>query len=298
MAACTFRRIHAVLQPTVWREAENLRVAVTGSSGMLGSDIKKVFSDVELITLTRNDFDITDLDKSLLNIKKIRPDYLIHSAAYTDVDGSELDPEKAYLNNGIGTRNVTIACEEINCPILYISSDYVFDGMKKEPYHEWDNPNPINKYGFSKLLGEQFVNSLTNRFYIARTSWLYGKNGKNFVDTMNKLLSEKEEVEVVNDQTGSPTYTHDLAVKLRELVGRGYGIYHITNASRCSWYEFAVEIARLKGTMTKIKPTTSDKFRRPANRPSFSVLDNTMLRLEGVKGLRHWKEALKDYLSQ
>ncbi len=275
-----------------------MKIALTGSSGMLGSEIKKVFTDLELINLTRSDFDITDLDQSLFNIKKIRPDCLIHAAAFTDVDGSELDPEKAYLNNGIGTRNVTIACEEINCPIMYISSDYVFDGTKKEPYNEWDKPNPINKYGFSKLLGEQFVTSLTNKFYIVRTSWLYGKNGKNFVDTMIRLMSEKEEIDVVNDQIGSPTYTYDLAVKLRELVGRGYGIYHITNASLCSWYEFAVEIAELKGIEMKIKPVSSDKLKWPAKRPSFSVLDNIMLRLEDIKELRHWKDALKDYLSQ
>ncbi|RJQ14905.1 MAG: dTDP-4-dehydrorhamnose reductase [Nitrospiraceae bacterium] len=273
-----------------------MKIALTGSNGMLGCDIKKVFTDVELTAFTRSDFDITDLDKSIEAIKRTKPDYLIHAAAYTDVDGSELDPEKAYLVNGIGTRNITIACEEIKCPVIYISSDYVFDGAKQGPYDEWDRPNPINKYGRSKLLGEQFVTSLTNRFYIVRTSWLYGKNGKNFVDTIIRLLQEREELDVVDDQVGSPTFTYDLAVKLRELVGKGYGIYHITNSLRCSWHGFAVEIARAKGINKKINPTTSDKFKRPAQRPAFSVLGNTMLRLEGIKELRDWKEALKDYL--
>ncbi len=275
-----------------------MKIAVTGSGGMLGHDIKKVFSDVELAALTRRDFDITDLDSAFSSIKEIKPDYLIHSAAYTDVDGSEHDPEKAYLINGIGTRNVTMACEEIKCPVIYISSDYVFDGTKRAPYDEWDIPNPINKYGLSKLMGEGFVSSLTNRFYIARTSWLYGRNGRNFVDTIVKLISEKDEIDVVDDQVGSPTYTYDLALKLKEIVGRGYGTYHVTNSSHCSWYEFAVEIVRLKGGKTRVKPTTSDKFKRPAKRPAFSALGNTMLRLEGLNELRHWKEALREYLSQ
>jgi dTDP-4-dehydrorhamnose reductase len=139
--------------------------------------------------------------------------------------------------------------------------------------------------------------SLTNRFYIVRTSWLYGRNGKNFVDTILKLLSEKEEIEVVDDQTGSPTYTYDLATKIKQLVGKGYGIYHIANTSQCSWHGFAVQIAKLKGINKKINPITSDKFKRPARRPSFSALGSTMLRLEGIKELRHWKEALKEYLT-
>jgi len=274
-----------------------LKIALTGSNGMLGYAIKQIFKDVELISLTRKDFDITDLDKCIAKIKEIKPDYLIHAAAYTDVDGSEVNPEKAYLVNGIGTRNVTMACELINCPIIYISTDYVFDGEKKEPYTEWDQPNPINKYGLSKLIGEHFVSSLTNRFYIVRTSWLYGKNGKNFVDSIIKLFLKKEEIEVVNDQVGSPTYTMDLARKLRELIGRGYGIYHITNTSQCSWYEFALEIAKLKRIKIKIKPITSDKLNRPAKRPAFSVLENNILRLEGMRELRHWKDALKSYLT-
>ncbi|MEW6601500.1 MAG: NAD(P)-dependent oxidoreductase, partial [Nitrospirota bacterium] len=184
-----------------------MKIALTGSDGMLGSDICSVFSDVELTAFTFNDFDITDLDASVAAIRKINPDYLIHAAAYTNVDGSEQSPDKAYLVNGIGARNITMACEETSCPIIYISSDYVFDGTKQEPYNEWDRPNPINQYGLSKLLGERYVSSLTNRFYIVRTSWLFGKKGKNFVDTISRLLEEKNEIHVVNDQVGSPTYT-------------------------------------------------------------------------------------------
>jgi len=275
-----------------------LKIALTGSDGMLGSDICRVFSDVELTAFTLKDFDISNLDASVEAVRKIKPDYVIHAAAYTNVDGSEQEPDKAYLVNGIGTRNITMACEEAGCPIIYISSDYVFDGTKNEPYNEWDMPNPINQYGLSKLLGERYVASLTNRCYIVRTSWLYGSKGKNFVGTISRLLMERNEIDVVADQVGSPTYTLDLAKKLKELISRGYGTYHITNSSYCSWYEFAVEIARLRSSNTEIKQTTSDIFKLPARRPSFSVLNNTMLRLEGIKEARPWKEALKDFLSQ
>jgi dTDP-4-dehydrorhamnose reductase len=263
---------------------------------MLGHDLQSVFTDVELVSFTINDFDITDLGKTLSSIKKARPDYLIHSAAYADVDGCEKDPETAYRVNATGAKNVAIACKETGCPVVYISTDYVFDGSKEEPYNESDEPNPINEYGLSKLNGERFVSSLTDSFYIVRTSWLYGRSGKNFVETISRLLSEKDEIRVVNDQRGSPTYTYDLALKLRELIGKRYGIYHITNSLQCSWYEFALEIAALKRSDTKIIPITSDESNRPARRPASSVLANTKLKLEGINELRSWKEALREYM--
>ncbi|UCD34584.1 MAG: dTDP-4-dehydrorhamnose reductase [Nitrospiraceae bacterium] len=273
-----------------------MKVAITGSDGMLGSDLMAAFRDTETVPFTLQDFDVTDLDATVAAVREARPDYLIHAAAYTDVDGSERDPEKAYLINGTGTRNVAMACEEVRCPVMYISTDYIFDGEKGEPYDEWDPPSPVNAYGLSKLMGERFVSSLTNRFYIVRTSWLYGKNGRNFVDTVIRLMSEREELDVVDDQVGSPTCTRDLALKLRELIGRGYGTYHITNSSYCSWYEFALEVARLKSVATTVRRTTSEQFNRPARRPAFSVLNNTMMKLEGLYELRPWKEALEDYL--
>jgi dTDP-4-dehydrorhamnose reductase len=274
-----------------------VKIALAGSDGMLGSDIVKVFSDVELVPLTMHDFDITDLNATLSAIRDIKPDCFIHSAAYTDVDGCELDPDKAIMVNGLGTRNIAMACEEVKSSLLYISTDYVFDGTSKQPYDEWDTTGPINQYGHSKLLGERFVMSLTKRFYIVRTSWLYGRSGKNFVDTISRLLSEKDEISIVNDQTGSPTFTGDLALKIKELIGKGYGIYHITNSEHCTWYDFAVEIACLRNSKTAIKPITSEAFDRPARRPAFSVLNNSMLRLEGMGEMRDWKAALKEYLS-
>jgi len=273
-----------------------MKIALTGSDGMLGHDIQKAFSDVELIPFTLADFDITDLDRTVRAVKQAGPDLLIHPAAYTDVDGCEKDPELALRVNGTGTRNVTMACEEAGCPIIYISTDYVFDGNGSVPYNEWDATDPVNQYGLSKLLGERFVESLTNKFYIVRTSWLYGRNGKNFVDTISRLLSEKDEISVVNDQVGSPTYTYDLALKLRELAGRGYGTYHITNSGHCSWHGFAEEIAKIRKSSARVRPVTSEEFKRPAKRPSYSVLGSTMLKLEGIEPARHWKEALREYL--
>jgi dTDP-4-dehydrorhamnose reductase len=273
-----------------------MKIALTGSEGMLGHDIRKAFADSEIIGFTCDSLDVTVLDNVMRRMRDVKPQILIHSAAFTDVDRCESEPEKAYLVNGMGTRNIAMACEEIKCPVIYISTDYVFDGDKKDPYNEWDNTNPINVYGLSKLMGEKFVSLLTNRFYIIRTSWLYGRNGKNFVDTISKLLSERERIEVVNDQVGCPTYTYDLAIKLREIIGKGYGIYHITNTGSCSWYDFAKAIATHKGLNKTITPVSSERFRRPAKRPANSVLGNTMLRLEGVEVIRHWEEALSEYL--
>ncbi|MEW6108965.1 MAG: dTDP-4-dehydrorhamnose reductase [Nitrospirota bacterium] len=273
-----------------------MKIALTGAGGMLGHAIKRVFSDIEIVSFTHDVLDVTSLDDAVKKVKDANPDFLIHAAAFTDVDRCEFEPEKAYLVNGIGTRNMAIACEEIKCPVIYISSDYVFDGSKGGPYDEWDIAIPVNKYGLSKLMGERFVSLFNNRFYIIRTSWLYGKNGRNFVDTILKLLSEKERIEVVSDQVGCPTYTVDLAGKIREITGKGYGIYHVTNSGSCSWYDLAVMIASKKNFKNEIVPITADKLKRPAGRPAFSVLGNTMLRLEGIEELRNWDEALEEYL--
>ena len=274
-----------------------MRVCLTGAGGMLGHAIRNVFSDMEVVGFTRDLLDVTSLNDTVKKIKEIKPDIVIHAAAFTNVDLCESEPEKAYLVNGIGTRNAAMACEETKCPILYISSDYVFDGAKGTPYNEWDEPNPVSVYGLSKLMGERFVSTLTNRFYIVRTSWLYGPDGKNFVDTVIRLLSEKESLQVVHDQHGSPTYTVDLAKKIRELLGRGYGTYHITNTGSCTWYDFAVMIASKKGIKKPISPITSEEFNRPAKRPPYSVLANTLLKLEGIREARHWEEALQEYLA-
>lgn len=276
-----------------------MKVALTGAEGMLGHAVQKVFSDVQLIPFYYTSLDVTDLDCAVRTLREVRPDVLINAAAFTDVDACESDPEKAYLVNGMGARNMAIACEEIHCPILHISTDYVFDGTKETPYNEWDRTNPINQYGLSKLLAEQFISSLTNRFYIIRTSWLYGPHGRNFVSTILRLLAERDSLQIVNDQCGSPTFTEDLAATIRQIIGKGYGIYHVTNTGICTWHEFATRIADITGLDKKpIHPVTSEEFIRPARRPKQSGLNNTMLRLEGISPLRHWSEALLHYIQQ
>jgi len=297
-----------------------MRILITGACGMLGRDLIEVLSeghelyllDVEPFPVSLSSqfsnlpLDIADSEKTYREITKINPDIVVHTAAYTDVDGCETNRDLAFRINGLGTRNIALTCQRFDTELLYISTDYVFDGEKGEPYAEFDRPNPQSIYAKSKYWGELYINSLSNRFYIIRSSWLFGKNGKNFVTTILNLAKEKKEIEVVNDQIGSPTYTKDLARAIAQLIGAEredssnranlYGIWHITNSGQCSWYEFAREI--LQGSGVLVKPISSEKLNRPAKRPKFSVLDNYVWRLQGWEPLRHWKEALKDYLKE
>jgi len=287
---------------------------------MLGRDLVDVLSeDQELYLLDMQKFpsslssqfstltlDITDSTRTYREVTRINPDIVIHTAAYTDVDGAETNTDLAFRVNALGTRNIALACQRFDTELLYISTDFVFDGEKGESYLEFDRPNPQSIYGKSKYWGELYIDSLLNRFYIVRSSWLFGKNGKNFVTTMLNLAKQKKEIEVVNDQIGSPTYTKDLARAIAQLIGREdkdsitraslYGIWHITNSGQCSWYEFAGEI--LQDSDVLLKPITSEELNRPAKRPKFSVLENSVRKLQGWKSLRHWKEALKDYLKE
>ena len=297
-----------------------MRILITGACGMLGRDLVEVLAEgQELYLLDVEKFppslssqfstltlDITDSAKTYREITRINPDIVIHSAAYTDVDGAETNMDLAFRVNALGTRNIALACQRFDTELLYISTDFVFDGEKGEPYLEFDRPNPQSIYGKSKYWGELYIDSLLNRFYIVRSSWLFGKSGKNFVTTILNLTKEKKEIEVVNDQIGSPTYTKDLAQAIAQLIGREgkdsitraslYGIWHITNSGQCSWYEFAGEI--LQDSDVLLKPITSEELNRPAKRPKFSVLENSVRKLQGWKSLRHWKEALKDYLRE
>ena len=297
-----------------------MRILIAGACGMLGRDLVEVLSEgQELYLLDVERFppslssqfstltlDITDSEKTYREVTKINPDIVIHVAAYTDVDGSETNRDLAFRANALGTRNIALACQRFDTALLYISTDFVFDGEKGEPYVEFDRPEPQSIYAKSKYWGELYIESLLNRFYIVRSSWLFGKSGKNFVTTILNLGKEKKEIEVVNDQIGSPTYTKDLARAIAQLIGierkdsstgaSVYGIWHITNSGQCSWYEFAAQI--LQDSDVHLKPITSEELDRPARRPKFSVLDNYIWRLQGWKPLRHWKEALKDYLKE
>ncbi len=277
-----------------------MKVLVTGARGQLGTDLVDVLiRENDVFGFSHQELDITKPHKVLKIVNEIKPDIVIHSAAYTDVDGCELNPEKAYRVNALGTKNVALACQESEIPLVYISTDYVFDGIKSQPYLESDVVNPINVYGKSKLEGEKFVQSLLKKFFIIRTSWLYGKRGRNFVKTILNLAQNQRELKIVNDQVGSPTYTLDLAQKISELIEFPYyGIYHITNQGFCSWFEFAREIIgglSLKGI--RIIPIESRELNRPARRPSYSVLENYSLKLKGLPLLRDWKSALKEFLS-
>jgi len=291
-----------------------MNILITGISGMLGVDLyRSLREENEVVGFDVRDFpsvsfsppiihkiDITNLGKLKNFFYQLSPDIVIHTAAYTDVDGCEKDPDKAYKINALGTRNVALACQEIKASLMYISTDFVFRGDKNEPYIEFDGPSPLSIYGKSKLAGENYVKAFLNRYFIVRTSWLYGRYGKNFVETILNLAQEKGELTVVDDQLGSPTFTIDLAEKIKILIKTElYGTYHITNSGSCSWYEFAKEILKLadiKGT--KIKPITSKELRRPAPRPKFSVLKNYCLKLSMGNSMREWREALKEYMSE
>lgn len=276
-----------------------MKVLITGCKGMLGTDLMKVFGNThEIIGVDVQDFDITDPVITQSSIKNIRPDVIVHPAAYTDVDGCEANIETAFKVNALGARNIAAASNEIGASMVYISTDYVYDGEKSSPYFEYDSTNPQSIYGKSKLEGENFVKALCKKHYIARTSWLYGRNGKNFVKTMINLSKERKELSIVNDQVGSPTYTIDLASSLLELISKpAYGTYHITNSDYCSWYEFTkniFEIANITGI--EIKPITTKQLNRPAPRPKNSVLEKFYLKLNGYSLLRSYKTAVGEYI--
>jgi len=283
---------------------------------MLGYDLCRVLENEELFCLDINEptfqvpnfqiCDITNFEKTYKTITKINPEIVIHTAAWTNVDGAEKNPGDAYRLNIIGTRNVALACQRFDAAMIYISTDYVFDGEKKEPYIEFDKANPLSVYGKSKYYGELIVQQLLNKFFIVRSSWLFGKNGKNFVKTILNLTKEQKEIKIVNDQVGSPTYTRDLAEAIKLLLTSHfslltglYGTYHITNSGSCSWYEFAKEIVKLvqsPKSEVKITPIITEKLNRPAKRPKNSQLKNFFWELNGFEPLRNWQEALSDYL--
>lgn len=274
-----------------------MKIIITGASGQLGCDLTKTLESEHNLFLFDMDLDVTDAKKVSRTIEEISPDVVIHSAAYTDVDGCEVNQDIAYKVNAVGAQNVAIACNKINAAMVYVSTDFVFDGNKKEPYIEFDNPNPLSIYGCSKLAGEYFVSHLLSKYYICRTAWLYGRNGKNFVKTILRLADERNELKIVDDQIGSPTYSFDLARKIKEIIQEdAYGVYHITNNGNCSWFGFAKKILEFAGKdNVKVLPIDSDELNRPAKRPAYSVLRNYCLELKGFSPMRNYEEALKDY---
>ncbi len=282
-----------------------MKVLVTGASGQLGIDTVVVLDRKghNVLGCNRSQLDITNLEQCQQVIREFMPDVIVHCAAYTAVDAAESDVDGAYLVNATGSRNIAVAAESIGAKVVYISTDYVFDGKGDQPYHEYDNTDPQGIYGKSKRAGEVLTQTLSSRYFIVRTSWVYGLHGNNFVKTMLKLGQEKPELKVVHDQKGSPTYTVDLAEFIAELMlTEKYGVYHASNSGACTWYEFTQEIFRqaqqvLDATIVaKLEPCTTADFPRPASRPANSVMEHLSIRTNGFQDIRHWREGLTAFL--
>lgn len=275
------------------------KVIVTGAKGQLGVDmvISLERQGYQVFGFSRQEMDVTDLNQVKEVVQSIAPDVIIHGAAFTKVDQAEASPDEAYLVNSYGTRNIAIAAEACKAKLVYISTDYVFNGAGTTPYNEFMPTDPIGVYGRSKLAGEHFVRGFHSKWFIIRTSWVFGLHGHNFVKTMLELAKTKGKLTVVADQVGCPTYTVDLAECITQLIETDkYGVYHVSNSGHCSWYEFANAIFREASVSIEVQPVTTDQFPRPARRPAYSVLDHMGLRLNGFHDLRHWREALSDYI--
>lgn len=279
-----------------------MKILVTGAKGQLGYYLIKAFSNTEhhLYLTDKDTMNITNFEQTSSIVNEVQPDIVIHSAAYTNVDGCETNGDLAFKVNALGTRNLAIACSESKAKMLYISTDFVFDGNKKTPYSEYDQTNPLSVYGKSKLAGEEYVKVILNRFFIVRTSWIYGSDGNNFVKTIQRLAKEKDTLDVVCDQTGSPTFAGDLAQVIVNLIKTDYyGTYHCSNEGECSWYEFAKKIIALsKATTVQVKPISSRELNRPAQRPTYSVLQNYMLDLHDMNTMPHWEDALQNFYNE
>ncbi|MFC4303457.1 dTDP-4-dehydrorhamnose reductase [Cohnella boryungensis] len=283
------------------RERDKPIIAVTGAGGQLGQElIRLTTAQVDIVGLDRSELDITDGERCLAALSSIRPDIVIHAAAYTAVDQAESEPDEAWRVNVDGTRHVAVAAEAVGAKFCYISTDYVFDGAGTSPYRE-DHPTaPQTIYGKTKLAGEQAAAKAASQCFIVRTSWVYGRYGNNFVRTMLELGRSRPQISVVHDQVGAPTCTYDLASFLLDLTAsRKFGIYHASNSGACTWYEFAQAIFREAGiTDVVVLPCTTEQFPRPAPRPAYSVLGGDALLAAGFAPLRHWRKALRDFLSR
>jgi len=277
-----------------------LKILVLGAGGMLGKDLVPILS-VKGQVWARDiaDFDITDPKRVLREVETLQPQVLVNAAGYTDVDGCESKKEIAFAVNAEGAKNVALACAAIGGRMIHLSTDYVFDGSSRIPYREEDLPDPLNVYGSSKLQGERYIQEILENHLIVRTEWLYGRHGKNFVDTILRCAGQQKELRVVDDQRGSPTFTRDLGFALERLIGmEARGILHVTNSGSCTWFEFTRQILREKSfNHVQVIPISSEELARPAKRPASSVMDcQKYEKLTGSK-MRPWKEALKEYLS-
>jgi dTDP-4-dehydrorhamnose reductase len=271
---------------------------IIGATGLLGKPLMRQWTSAELIGTGARDLDIRDAARVREHIQKNRPDWIVLAAAYTDVDGCEKNPALAFAVNRDGAVNVARAAKSARAKLLFLSSDYVFDGTKTIPYEINDARNPQSVYGRSKAEAELRLGEILPEACIVRTSWLFGAGGKCFPDTILKLAAARPHLEVVNDQRGCPTYTVDLAAAIIALCGtNAAGLVHACNAGECTWFDFAREIVSSAGLNTEVRPVSSAKMARPAPRPAYSVLSATSLHRYGIE-MPNWKDALRRYLDE
>lgn len=253
----------------------------------------------DLIPTKHSEVDVSRLPSLVEFSKQVRPEVVINATGYTDVDGCEANRERAFLVNAIGARNAAIAAREVGAELIHISTDYVFDGRKEEPYVECDMAMPLSNYGWSKLMGERMAMEQNPRTFILRIAWLYGPAGRNFVKTILALARDRDELCIVNDQRGTPTFAGDVAMQIKLLMGtESYGLYHCTSQGSCTWYDFAIEIIRLAKITVRVKPVTSAEYPLPARRPAYSVLDNLMLRVQGLDIMPSWQDSLAHHIGE
>jgi len=276
-----------------------VRVLVTGGAGQVGAEVAAFLPHHEVLTADRALCDVAERDSVEQVIASWRPELVVNCAAATNVDGCETDVDHAYAVNAMGVRNVAVAAARIEAHVVHISTDYVFSGDRAEPYDEWADPAPRSVYGRSKWAGESELVQHAASWTLVRTAWVFGRRGRNFVDTILERARAGEPLRVVDDQVGSPTYAPDLAGMLARLgADRRAGVFHVTNAGTCTWHRFACDIVELAGLdPSAVATMKSTELDRPAPRPANSVLDNRALRLAGLPGLRHYRDALADKLA-
>ena len=278
-----------------------MRVFVTGVKGQLGYDVMNELEKqgLEGIGVDIDEMDITDADQVNKVIKEAAPDAVIHCAAYTAVDAAEDNEEICRKVNAQGTENIAKVCEELDIKMMYISTDYVFNGQGERPWEPDDEREPLSVYGQTKYEGELAIEEHVKKFFTVRIAWVFGVNGKNFIKTMLNLGKTHDHLTVVNDQTGSPTYTYDLARLLVDMIQTDkYGRYHATNEGLCTWYEFACEIFKQAGMDVSVAPVSSDEYPAKAKRPSNSRMDKSKLTANGFQPLPTWQDALSRYLKE
>jgi dTDP-4-dehydrorhamnose reductase len=276
-----------------------VKVLVTGANGMLGRDVTAVLAPRhQVLPHPREALDVTDPRAVLEAVKSLGPGAVVNCAGFTDVDGAEERRDEAFRVNALGARHAAVAADAAGAVLVHVSTDYVFDGTAAEPYTEFDRPAPLSVYGRSKLSGEEAVRTHCRRHFILRTAWLYGAHGRNFVHTILRAAREKDVLEVVDDQVGSPTWTLDVARVIGEVLETGaFGTYHAAAEGQCSWYAFACAILKARGIDTPVRPVETSRVRRPARRPPYSVMRNLCLEALGVR-MRRWDEALADFLAR